>query len=430
MGSQLRPGPRILAVAVAIGGSCPSCSHQAPTFRSSFVPIINEFEVDVQPKINRCVHGTCFRFKKGANQSPTTNTIRNSDPALPPSVQWSKHGFVAHHSPGSSAPLQRTSLENVRVLYDDASESVPNDEASTLSFPCQAVPEVVTGPSDLPTGQAEVQTGGQATRWRRADNALRKACLDSDKAAMLLALTRGADLGPDRLGKTALHYAARAGLCEGVLELLDRGLDPNVADSSGGLAIDEAEYRAARFEGTQQQQAYLDCRDILVRFDGHRSTTEMRRDAPSFLQHRGSIKEAASRWGGHVSWHDDLEPHRPLRLVDSGASSAAGGAAGLHAPKSLSPPGAPKELLGRYRGGLQEQGAPQKARPETHGHRAAGPQPRDGVSVSAVAKHGCTWITIGSQSVSGHRWCRSTGQCFSPRPVCKRAKRSLRQSLR
>ena len=265
------------------------------------------------------------------------------------------------------------SVENVRVSHDDdASESVPNDEASTLSFPRQAVPNVVTGPSDLPTGQGEVQTGGQATRWRRADNALRKACMNSDKAAMLLALTRGADLGPDRVGKTALHYAARAGFREGVLELLERGLDPNVADSSGALAVDEAEYRAARSEGTQQQQAYLDCRDILVRFDGRRSTTEMRGDGPSFLQRRRSIEETASRWGGHVPWHDDLEPHRPLRLVDSGASGAAGGAAGLHAsmdsglstepgqsswqtpflpPKSLSPPGAPKE---RYWGDIVE----------------------------------------------------------------------------
>ena len=149
----------------------------------------------------------------------------------------------------------------------------------------------------------------ETRRWRRADQALRTACQNCDIQAMRVALSRSAELNPDKSGKTALHYAARAGFRAGVEELLKWGFDANTGDSHGGRSVDDAELGAVMASTEKLRQACLECRDCLVSYNGRRCDLQARDDAESFLHRRQSLEKRVRNRDGpsaHVPWRDDL----------------------------------------------------------------------------------------------------------------------------
>ncbi|CAE7250420.1 unnamed protein product [Symbiodinium natans] len=167
-----------------------------------------------------------------------------------------------------------------------------------------------------------------AVHSSRADLALRKACQGRDIQATRSALARGAGLGADKSGRTALHYAAGVGFCEGVRELLEQGFDPNVVDGHGGRPVDEAEYWGAKAPGEQRRKACLECRDCLVSFHGRRCDPQARDDTASFLHRRRSLQDLVRRRDGlraYMPWQDDLDQldKRLSAPADTGAASSA-----------------------------------------------------------------------------------------------------------
>ncbi|CAE7880907.1 unnamed protein product [Symbiodinium sp. KB8] len=178
---------------------------------------------------------------------------------------------------------------------------------------------------DEPHPLSEAVDVNQTRRWRRADQALRTACQNCDIQALRVALSRSAGLNPDKSGKTALHYAARAGFRVGVDELLKCGFDANIGDSHGGRPVDDAELGAVMASTEKLRQACLECRDSLVRYNGRRCDLQARDDADSFLHRRQSLEERVRTRDGpnaHVPWRDDLGEHHAMPYPPSSSTRA------------------------------------------------------------------------------------------------------------
>ena len=106
----------------------------------------------------------------------------------------------------------------------------------------------------------------EARSSRRAF-ACRSACANWDREALRRAST-GAESAADNFGKTPLHYAAREGFVQGLLDLLEQGVDPNVEDLHCGRAIDEAMHGATKAKSKNRREACLQCRDLLLKWQG------------------------------------------------------------------------------------------------------------------------------------------------------------------
>lgn len=203
------------------------------------------------------------------------------------------------HSPGfGTIDSTLSDFHRLQQVLQQPAANNPSDVNPWTSKP--------TVSQQMHCNQVDMNPAAKNTRSSTdAGKRLRKAAGNNQADLLHEELAGGADIaGSDGGGKTALHYAARAGALETGRMLLELKADPNAPDNYGSRPVDEAQYWAVKPVPGDDGLLRINCLAMLKLLQEHGGKCSNPLETPNGKQRLQQLEEIAKKRGVEVpSYH-------------------------------------------------------------------------------------------------------------------------------